>query len=129
MPPQVLDRPAFRVAMLEKLVWICAYMLVGAAHGGCTVGEVESAHADEVDGLVRELAAAGAAELDVQLRPGTPARLAAYARSVAGYPTAVRELPWRNGWFLGLSRQAVARGDLDPCPRHTAALSALGLAE
>jgi hypothetical protein len=34
--------------MLEKLVWISAFMLVGARHGGCTVGEVESAHRDEV---------------------------------------------------------------------------------
>ena len=30
--------------MLEKHVWICAFMLVGATHG-CTVGEVESDHA------------------------------------------------------------------------------------
>jgi hypothetical protein len=28
--------------MLEKLIWISAFMLVGACHGGCTVGEVES---------------------------------------------------------------------------------------
>lgn len=40
--PQVLDRPEFTKSMLEKLVWICAFMLVGARHGGCTVGEVES---------------------------------------------------------------------------------------
>ena len=40
--PQVLDRPAFTCSMLEKLIWICAFMLVGARHGGCTVGEVES---------------------------------------------------------------------------------------
>lgn len=41
-PTQVLDRPEFTKSMLEKLVWICAFMLVGARHGGCTVGEVES---------------------------------------------------------------------------------------
>ena len=39
---QVLDRPAFTCSMLEKLVWISAFMLVGARHGGCTVGEVEA---------------------------------------------------------------------------------------
>lgn len=38
---QVLDRPAFTRCMLEKLIWICAFMLVGARHGGCTVGEVQ----------------------------------------------------------------------------------------
>lgn len=39
---QVLDKGEFAKCMLEKLVWICAFMLVGARHGGCTVGEVES---------------------------------------------------------------------------------------
>lgn len=39
---QVLNRPAFTCSMLEKLIWICAFMLVGARHGGCTVGEVEA---------------------------------------------------------------------------------------
>lgn len=38
---QVLSKPEFTKSMLEKLVWICAFMLVGARHGGCTVGEVE----------------------------------------------------------------------------------------
>ena len=42
LPAQVLDRPEFTKCMLEKLVWICAFMLVGARHGGCTVGEVEA---------------------------------------------------------------------------------------
>lgn len=36
---QVLDRPAFTKCMLEKLIWISAFMLVGVRHG-CTVGEV-----------------------------------------------------------------------------------------
>ena len=42
LPPQVLDKPEFTKCMLEKLVWISAFMLVGAQHGGCTVGEVEA---------------------------------------------------------------------------------------
>lgn len=45
---KVLDRAAFDRAMLEKLVWICSYMLVGARHGGLTVGAVAEEHADEV---------------------------------------------------------------------------------
>ena len=45
---KVLDRAAFDRAMLEKLVWICAYMVVGARHGGVTVGVVAEQHADEV---------------------------------------------------------------------------------
>ena len=31
---------AYTEAMLEKHVWICAFMLVGALNGGITVGEV-----------------------------------------------------------------------------------------
>ena len=38
----MLDKAEFTKCMLEKLVWISAFMLVGARHGGCTVGEVEA---------------------------------------------------------------------------------------
>lgn len=33
--------------MYEKHIWICAFMVVGAAHK-CTMGEVDSDHSDEV---------------------------------------------------------------------------------
>ncbi len=39
MSCKVLDRVPFQRAMLEKLIWICAFMLVGAKHK-CSVGEV-----------------------------------------------------------------------------------------
>jgi hypothetical protein len=39
---QVLGKEEFTKSMLEKLIWICAFMLVGARHGGCSVGEVEA---------------------------------------------------------------------------------------
>jgi hypothetical protein len=123
---QVLDHAAFQRAMLEKLVWISAYMAVGVRHGGCSVGRVESEHGDEATALVRELAAAGAGALGISLRPGVVERLAAYARSVAGYPTALKEWEWRNGWFQGLSRAALAAGRPDPCPLHSALLAELG---
>eukprot|EP00955_Chlamydomonas_euryale_P102128 365396-Chlamydomonas_euryale.AAC.6 len=77
--------------MLEKLIWISAVMVVGAKHK-CIVGEVESSHADEVSALIRELAAAGAAALGVTLDGGVEARLLAYSRSVAHFPTAVKEV-------------------------------------
>ena len=64
-------------------------MLVGAKHGGVTVGDVESKHTSEVEALIEELASAGAAALGVTLAPALPARLRAYARSVAHFPTAV----------------------------------------
>jgi hypothetical protein len=43
--------------MYEKLIWISAFMLVGALHGGVTVGDVERNHKAEVRLLVAEGAA------------------------------------------------------------------------
>ncbi|KAK9839627.1 hypothetical protein WJX81_001602 [Elliptochloris bilobata] len=118
------DRPQFRQSMLEKLVWICAYMLVGARHK-TNVGGVERQHRAEVDALVTELAGAGAAELGIEPAAGgapLPERLAEYSRSVSVFPTAVKEFVWRNGWFWSLSSRRLAEGRPDPCPRHTALL-------
>ena len=42
--------------MYEKLIWISAFMAVGASHGGCSVGEVESKYCDEVTSIIDELA-------------------------------------------------------------------------
>jgi hypothetical protein len=100
-------------------------MLVGSKHK-VTVGEVESAHSQEVSALITELVAAGSAALGVQLEPGVVERLKAYARSVAHFPTAVKEFEWRNGYFYGLTQQAAAEGREDPCPLHTALLREVG---
>ena len=99
-------------------------MLVGAAHK-VTVGEVEQRHRDQVDPLIEELAAAGARELGLEQAPRgapLPERLAEYTRSVSHFPTAVKEFPWRNGWFWGISQARLAEGQPDPCPQHTALL-------
>lgn len=123
---RVLGKQDFTLAMLDKLAWICAFMLVGAVHGGITVGEVERDHGDEVAALLAELGAAGAAALgadDPRPRDQTVARLRAYARSVAHFPTALKEQDWRNGWFEGLSAKAAAEGRADPCPIHSALLA------
>lgn len=45
---QLLDTEEFKKSMLEKLMWICAFMLVGAKHQGATVGDVEKSYRDEV---------------------------------------------------------------------------------
>ena len=44
--------------------------------------------------LIGELASAGEAELGVQLDGGVLERLLAYSRSVASFPTAVKEVSW-----------------------------------
>ncbi|PIA37096.1 hypothetical protein AQUCO_03100093v1 [Aquilegia coerulea] len=45
---KVLEKEAFEKQMLEKLIWICAFMLVGARHPGATVGAVEKEYRSEV---------------------------------------------------------------------------------
>ena len=40
---QVLGKADFKVQMYEKLIWICAFMIVGATHGGCT-GTIAHTH-------------------------------------------------------------------------------------
>ena len=96
-----------------------AFMLVGARHPGATVGDVESKHQSEVRSLIAELAAGASAATGAKFGPRLEDRLCAYARSVAHFPTAVKELEWRNGWFYELSKAAMARGEKDPFPQHT----------
>ena len=76
--------------------------------------------------LISELAASGAAALGIQLEGGLVNRLMAYARSVAHFPTAVKEFEWRNGYFWGHSQAAAAAGRPDPCPLHSAWLKEVG---
>ena len=123
----VLERAPFRASMFAKLIWISAFMLVGAAHPGATVGEVESAHGAEVVALIDELAAGCAAAEGVAFEPDLAPRLCAYARSVAHFPTAVKELEWRNGWFAALSARALRARQADPFPLHTALLAKVGI--
>lgn len=124
---KVLNAEEFKKPMLEKLIWICAFMLVGARHPGATVGVVESEHRDEVADLINELTEAAAAKLQTEFDAGVVDRLCAYARSVAHFPTAVKEFEWRNGWFYEISRRALESGRDDPCPLHTAWLKELGV--
>ena len=76
--------------------------------------------------LIRELSAAGERELGIRLDSGVVERLCAYSRSVADFPTAVKEFPWRNGFFHDISQQAQQEGQADPCPTHTAWLQEVG---
>ncbi|XVF86298.1 hypothetical protein PTKIN_Ptkin18bG0028800 [Pterospermum kingtungense] len=122
---KVLDKEAFQKQMLEKLIWISAFMLVGARHPGATVGVVEKEYRSEVSSLIAELAAAAAAEKGITFEEAMEDRLCAYSRAVAHFPTAVKEFKWRNGWFYSISEKAIAEGKPDPCPLHTAWLKEL----
>lgn len=122
---KVLDKEAFQKQMLEKLIWISAFMLVGARHPGATVGVVEKEYRSEVSSLIVELASAAAAEKGLAFEEAMEDRLCAYSRTVSHFPTAVKEFKWRNGWFYLLSEKAIAEGKPDPCPLHTAWLKEL----
>ena len=124
---RALQGDMYTAAMLEKHVWICSFMMVGALNGGISVGEVRDSHADQMRALVAELCAAGEAELSVSLPEGAYERLMAYGRSVSHFPTAIKEFEWRNGWFYDITKAALASGKPDPCPLHTAGLKELGV--
>ncbi|KAM3193175.1 hypothetical protein ACQJBY_070008 [Aegilops geniculata] len=117
---KVLEKGAFEKQMLEKLIWISSFMLVGARHPGATVGAVEKEYRSEVSSLIVELASVAAAERGLSFDEGMEDRLCAYSRAVAHYPTAVKEFKWRNGWFYSLTKKALTEGKPDPCPLHTA---------
>ncbi|KAJ7546004.1 hypothetical protein O6H91_08G019800 [Diphasiastrum complanatum] len=124
---KVLDFNEFKKPLLEKLIWISAFMLVGARHPRSSIGEVEKNYRDEVCSLIKELVAAASVEKGVVFDVGVEERLCAYARSVAHFPTAVKEFQWRNGWFYAISQKALASGKSDPCPLHTSWLRELGV--
>ncbi|CAI9280688.1 unnamed protein product [Lactuca saligna] len=126
---KVLEKEPFQKQMLEKLIWISAFMLVGARHPGATVGAVEKDFRSEVGSLISELASAAATEKGIVFEEGVEERLCAYARAVSHFPTAVKEFKWRNGWFYSLSEKAIAQGKQDPCPLHTAWLKELNIVQ
>lgn len=114
----VLQEDRYTARMYEKHIWICAFMVCGASHK-CNIGEVESNHSDEVRVLIGEMQAALSNKYGVTFEDGVQDRLCAYARSVAHYPAAVKELAWRNGFFWKMSEEAKKGMKDDPCPLHS----------
>jgi hypothetical protein len=109
----------FRRGQLEKLIWISAFNLVGAVHGGVTMGQVADKHRDEINDLVAEMGTMIRFTLAVGMMSDIDKRLCDYARSVASFPTALKEFQWRNGWFYNYSRLAKKNGIKDYTPMHT----------
>lgn len=56
------------------------------------MGDVESKHTQEACDIITELVEGGARELDIAVASGAVERLLAYSRTVAHYPTAVKEV-------------------------------------
>ncbi len=120
---KVLDKDTWTVAMLEKHIWICAFMAVGSQYEGCTVGGVEKDHNAEVREIIGELGAAASWETGLSFTDDLGDRLCAYARSVAHFPTALKEFEWRNGWFADITLKRASRLMTDLSPKHTSILS------
>lgn len=108
----------FRRSQLEKLIWICAFNLIGSVHGGITMGEVAKMHVNEVTEMSRELATMIRFTLTVGMLPNIEDRLMAYATRVKDFPTGLKEFRWRNGFFMEYSKLAMRNGLSDPTPMH-----------
>jgi hypothetical protein len=118
IPSVAVTDKVFATVELEKLVWNSAFGLLCEAYD-CAVGAT-LAH-PSCDGLLRELIDMGARDLgldvDVQAMVG---RLRAYSASIASYRGAVKEWPWRNGYFVALADR-FGGGEV-----HRSLLSSLG---
>ena len=98
-------------------------MAVGSQYEGCTVGDVEKDHKNEVKDIIAELAAAASWETGCTFTADLDERLCAYARSVAHFPTALKEFEWRNGWFADITLKRASRMMADLSPKHTSIIS------
>ncbi|KAK8916920.1 hypothetical protein KSP39_PZI023123 [Platanthera zijinensis] len=112
---KVLQKEAFQKQMLEKLIWICSFMLVGARHPGATVGIVEKDYRYEAKFLIYELELAAAAERRLTFDECMEERLCAYSRAVAHFPTAVKEVTILEGWFFSLAVERIEAIQTQTC--------------
>ncbi|KAG4944260.1 hypothetical protein JHK84_048306 [Glycine max] len=123
----VLDKEVFQKQMLEKLIWICSVMLVGAPHGGVSVGVMDKEFRSEVgapfvpfiyntnnllskknkivwllqklSSLITELESAASSEKGLTFEEAMEECLCAYSRAIAHFPTVVKEIS-KHGIFL-----------------------------
>lgn len=121
VPAKVVDARTFAKIELEKLIWICAFGLFCQALD-CDVGTVVEQHRPRLRLLVAELLAVGGPALGVELElDPLVERLCDYSRSIPTYRGAVKEWPWRNGWFVTTARERKIR-----TPTHDMLLLAIG---
>ncbi len=122
VPAEVVDPQHFAAWELEKLLWNCVFGLLCQVHD-CAVGQILAHHADEVAQLTAELLLIGQLELGLKL-DGTAVlqRLVDYSAAIAQNRAAVKEWPWRNGWFVAIAER---RGVT--LPLHAALLAKAGV--
>lgn len=112
----VVDRLSYGRQMVEKLLWNCIFGLLSQYYQ-LTVGEVVQKQRQTVELLVDELGPLAEQALAITLVNGVSDRLCNYSLAVADYRGAVKELAWRNGWFLKLA----------VTPKHRELLEAVGI--
>lgn len=122
LPADAVHAREFADIELEKLLWNCCLGVVCQARK-CTVAQAATEHAAQLAGLVAELARLGRPALGATVDDGTLVeRIAGYSVQLGDYRAAVKEWPWRNGWFVA----EAARHNL-PCPLHDALLAQAGI--
>ncbi|MBK9643600.1 MAG: hypothetical protein IPO67_00320 [Deltaproteobacteria bacterium] len=96
---QVVDAARFEAEAVEKLLWSCVFGLLAEVYKA-PVGQLIVERRGEISTLTDEL-------LDVAAEAGLPrpqgdvvGRLVAYSARIPSYQGGLKELPWRNGWFL-----------------------------
>lgn len=95
----VVDEVNFKTAAYEKLIWNAVFGLLCEIHQK-PVGKIVSQHADEVSLLCEELSSVVRSCDGVVLAKGLAGRLSDYSLSISEYQGALKEYPWRNGWFF-----------------------------
>lgn len=100
-----VDWARFTYSEVEKLTWIAAHGLLCERHHA-TVGEIAEQHQDELAALVAELSRICRVSMGVDVATThLVEKHLEYSRSIPAYQGAVREWPWRNGWFVQEARQ------------------------
>ena len=96
---RAVSQKDFLGAMTEKLLWNAIFGLLCEAHH-CTVGEVISSHQSEALELLSELQPIVEDYCHIHSSPNLWQNLRDYTLKIPDYQGALKELKWRNGWFL-----------------------------
>jgi len=103
VPATVTTPAAFAETELEKLIWNCSFGLL-CEHTAKPVGAIVEEHDELLSPLIDELLTVGMPAFGLSLTPAAREamkdRLRDYSRSIPSYRGAVKEWPWRNGWFV-----------------------------
>jgi len=95
-----IERSEFTEEMASKLIWNCTFGLMCEVHGA-SVGRLVQEERPAIDELIGEFVNVSNAALGSKLDRETVSREAcAYSLSIPNYTGALKQHPWRNGWFI-----------------------------